>query len=64
MENKFPINITPFRLDSTETKFNKIKKSSPIICELDTSTSNKAVEGFSSKPFGVDFDVVIDKPSK
>ena len=63
-KKKFPINITPFKLDSNETKFKKRKKSSPIIREHDIPLSNKTVEGFSSKPSGVDFDVVIDKPSK
>ena len=33
-------------------------------CFVNTPVSNKAVEGFSSKPSGVDFDVVINKPSK
>ena len=32
--------------------------------ELNTPVSNKTVEDFSSKPSGVDFDVVIDKPFK
>ena len=60
-KKKFPINTTPFKLGSTETEFNKRKKSSSII---NTPVINKAVEGFSSKPSGVDFDGVIDKPSK
>ena len=59
-EKKFTINTTPFKLDSTETEFNKRKNSSPLICELDTPVSNELM----SKPSGVDFDVVIDKPSK
>ena len=33
----------PFKLDSTETKFNKSKDSSPIICEFETAVRNKAV---------------------
>ena len=63
-KKKFPINTTPFKFGSAENEFNKRKKSSPIIHELNTPVINKAVEGFSSKPSGVDFDVVIDKPSK
>ena len=41
--------------------FKKKKNSSPIIPQLDTPVSSKTV---SSKPFWVDFDVVIDKPPK
>ena len=63
-KKKFPINTRLFKLGSAETEFNKRKKSSPIIRELNTPVINKAVEGFSSKPSGVDFDVVINKPSK
>ena len=55
---------TPFKLYSTYTKFNKRKNSSPVIRELDLPVSNKAAEGFSGKPSGADFDVVIDKHSK
>ena len=58
----FAINSTPFNLDSTETEFNKRKNSSTIIRE--TLISNKAVEGFSSKPSGVGFYFLIDKSSK
>ena len=58
-KKKFLINTTPFKLE-----FNKRKDSSPIIRKLDVPVGNKAVEGFSSKPSGVDFDVVTDKPSK
>ena len=58
-KKQFQINTTPFKIDSTETEFNKRKNFSPIICELNTRVSNKAVEGFSSKQSGVDFDVVI-----
>ena len=32
--------------------------------DINTPVSNKAIEGFSSKSSGVDFDVVIDKPDK
>ena len=42
----------------------RVKNSSSIFCELNTPVSNKAFECFSSKPSGVDFDVVIDKTSK
>ena len=35
-----------------------------IFCKLNTPVSNKDFEGFSSKPSGVDFDAVTDKPSK
>ena len=64
-KNKFIINITLFNLDSTETKFNNRKKTPfLVICEFDISVSNEAVEGFSSKSSSVDFNVVIDKPSR
>ena len=61
-KKKFAVNTTPFNLDSTETKLNKRKNSSTIIGE--TPISNKVVEDFSSKPFGIDFYVVIDTSSK
>ena len=60
----FPTNTSQFKLGSIEIKFNKRKNSSPITRELDIPVSKKAVQGFSSKPSGVDFGVVIDKPSK
>ena len=63
-KKKIPINTAPFKLGSTETGFNKRKISSPIIRELNALVSNQAVEAFSSKLSGVDFDVAIDKPSK
>ena len=63
-KKKFLINTTRFKLNSIETEFNKRKNSSLKIRELGTPVSNEAVERFSSKPSGVDFDVVIDKPSK
>ena len=34
-KKNFPINTTPFKLDSVETEFNKRKISSPIIRRLD-----------------------------
>ena len=52
-KKNFPINTTPFKLDSVETEFNKRKISSPIIRELNALVSNKAVEAFSSKLSGV-----------
>ena len=66
-KKKFPTNTTPFKHGSTETEFNNKKNSSRIIRKLNTpvsNISNNAVEGFSSKPSDVDFDVVIDKPFK
>ena len=60
-KEKFRTNTASFKLGSTETELNKRKNSSPIICELDTPVSTKIV---SSKPSRLDFDVVIDKPSK
>ena len=63
-KKKFPTKTTPSKLGLTETEFNKRKNSSPMILELNIPVCNKAVEGFSSKSSGVDFDVVIDKPSK
>ena len=45
-KKKFPTNTTLFKLCSTETEFNKRKKSSPIIRKLNTSVCNKAVEDF------------------
>ena len=45
-KKKFPTNTTPFKLGSTETKFNKRKNPSPIVRELNTPVCNKAVEGF------------------
>ena len=45
-KKKFPTNITPFKLGSTETEFNKRKYPSPIVRELNTPVSNKAVEDF------------------
>ena len=50
-----------FKLGSTKTELNKTKNSSPIIRQLDTPVSTKTV---SSNPSRVDFDAVIDKPSK
>ena len=55
------MNTASFKLVSTETKLNKRKNSSPIIREIDTPVSTKTV---SSKLSRVDFDIVIDKPSK
>ena len=63
-KKKFPTNTTPFKLGSTDTEFNKWKNSSPIIHELNTPVNNKAIEGFSSKPSSVDFNIVMDKPFK
>ena len=60
-KEKFQTNTASFKLGSTETKLNKRKNSSPIIREIDTPVSTKTV---SSKPSRVDFDIVIDKPSK
>ena len=60
-KEKFRTNTASFKLGSTETELNKRKNSSPIICELDTPVTTKTV---SSKPSSVDFDAVIDKPSK
>ena len=45
-KKKFPSNTTLFKLGSTETEFNKRKKSSPIIRELNTPVCNKAVQDF------------------
>ena len=55
------MNTASFKLVSNETKLNKRKNSSPIIREIDTPVSTKTV---SSKLSRVDFDIVIDKPSK
>ena len=62
-KKEFPTNTTPFKLASTETEW-KWKNTYPIFYELKAPVSNKTVWGFSSKPSGVDFDVVIDKSSK
>ena len=63
-KKEFPTKATRSKLGLTETEFNKRKNSSPMILELNIPVSNKTVEGFSSKSSDVDFDVVIDKPSK
>ena len=64
-KKKLQFNTTSLKLDTTETEFNERKNFSPIICKLDAPVSNEAVEGSSSKPSGVDFDIVIDKlPNK
>ena len=60
-KEKFRTNTALFKFDLTETELNKRKNSSPIIPELNTPVSTKAV---GSKPFRIDFDVIIDKPSK
>ena len=54
---------TPHHSSSVQlkTELNKRKNSSPTIREIDTTVSNKTV---SSKPSRVDFDIVINKPSK
>ena len=64
LKKKFPTNTTTFKLSSAKTEFNKIKNTFPIIRDHNTPVSNKAVESFSTKPSGVDFDIVIDKPFK
>ena len=50
-----------FMLDSTKTELSKRQNFSHIIPEIDTPVTTKTV---SSKPSRVDFDIVIDKPSK
>ena len=60
-KKKFQTNTTSLKLGSTETELNKRKYSSPIIREIDTPVGTKTV---SSKTSRVDFDIVIDKPSK
>ena len=50
-----------FKLDSTKTELSKRQNFSHIIPEIDTPVTTKTV---SSKPSRVDFDIVIDKPSK
>ena len=59
---------TPHHSNTVQLKPNLIiKNSSRIIRKLITpvnNISNNAIEGFSSKPSDLDFDVVIDKPSK
>ena len=62
-KKEFPTNTTPFKLASFETEW-KWENTYSIFYELNAPVSNKTVWGFSSKPSGVDFDVVIDKPSK
>ena len=59
-KEKFRTNTASLKLGSTETELNKRKNSSPIIRELDTPVTKTV----SSKPSRVDFDFVIDKPSK
>ena len=44
-----------------KTELNKRRNSSPTIRKIDTPVSNKTV---SNKPSRVDFDIVINKPSK
>ena len=41
-----------------------VRVSYPIIRQLDTPVNSKTVQDISSKPSCVDFDAVIDKPSK
>ena len=60
-KEKFQTHAASFKLDSTENKLNKRKNSSLIIREIDTPVSTKTV---SSKPSRVDFDIVIEKPSR
>ena len=60
-KEKFQTNTASFKFDSTETELSKRKNSSPIIPELNAPVSTKTV---GSKPFRIDFDVIIDKPSK
>ena len=60
-KEKFRTNTASFKLGSTETELSKRKNSSTLIRELDTPLSTKTV---SSKASLVDFDVIIDKPSK
>ena len=62
-KKKFRAKTTPFNLNSTDTEFSK-RKNYLIICQLDSPVSDEVVESFSGREFGVDFDVVIDKPSK
>ena len=59
-KEKFRTNTASLKLGSTETELTKRKNSSPIIRELDTPVTKTV----SSKPSRVDFDFVIDKPSK
>ena len=45
-KKNFPINTTPFKLDSVETEFNKIKISSPIFRRLDNPLVIKPLRVF------------------